>query len=364
MSRIYGLVLSVEKGRAGRGFIIVPSVVNTWVEERPSGLAIEAEAEREGVSVAVRVEAGAPYQPAWIAVVGLEGRDWSGSAYVCVLPKFERVGVVRRARGDDKSYAVGAASAEKVGGGYYLGYRWRNGDRLRGKLLEISRSGNGVDGWEVVAEFDKHDYGYLSFEKPCFVKGAEYFMYCADVGGTWRIFLVEAGRPEDLELPGRPVVDGGKDPAAIWDGDRCVLAYSDLRNRGHDLTVVETGDFEEVRVLAASIFYSQLIPQGNAWARTHMHAGAILKAGGYYLLLYDALPREPQSFGSGWLGVAVSRNLREWVDLTLEEPLMRGGGVDQTFRYVDAVVEGDCYLLYAEEEAETGRKDLVVYHGR
>jgi len=60
----------------------------------------------------------------------------------------------------------------------------------------------------------------------------------------------------------------------------------------------------------------------------------------------------------------VSRSLRDWIDLTPEEPLKKGSGVDQTFRYVDAVVEGDRYLLYAEEETEAGRKDLVVYRGR
>jgi len=61
--------------------------------------------------------------------------------------------------------------------------------------------------------------------------------------------------------------------------------------------------------------------------------------------------------------MALSRDLRRWVDLTPRSPLWRGAGIDLTFRYVDVVVEEGRYLLYAEEETTgAGRKDLVVYY--
>lgn len=260
-------------------------------------------------------------------MLGLRRRNWRARAYVAVLPLGERSGRVaaREALMNDGSYAVGVPSAVKAGAYYYLAYRWRNGDEARGQWLELARSRDGLREWEVLARFDKSDYGYLSFEQPCIVKGSGDFLYCADTGQGWGVYLVEAGELEEVELPGKPVIMNAKDPAALWEGGRYVIAYSDLGNPGHDLTIVEAEDFKEFRVLARSLIRSQLAAQGNTWAVTHIHAGALVKAGNYYLLLYDALPREPACFGSGWMGMALSRDLRRWVDLTPRSPPLEGG---------------------------------------
>lgn len=142
-----------------------------------------------------------------------------------------------------------------------------------------------------------------------------------------------------------------------------MVAYSDLKNPGHDFTIAETEGFDKFRVVVRSLICSQLRARGNAWAGTHIHAGCLARAGGCYALFYDALPEKPVYFGSGWLGIVLSRDLRRWVDLTPRAPLWKGGGIDLTFRYVDVVAEEDRYLPYAEEETtRAGRKDLVAYY--
>ena len=364
---VLGAAAKVGRGERGRVTLHtgLPAAPEVWVEENEWGLIVELEPKPWEVVVELQAPRAAPYSPAWILVLGLRRGGWEARAYVAVLPLGRGSGrvTVREALRDDRSYAVGAPSAVKAGAYYYLAYRWRNGDEARGQWLELARSRDGLRGWEVVANFDKSKYGYLSFEQPCIVKGSSDFLYCADTGRGWGIYLVKAGEPEDIELPGEPVIINAKDPAALYEEGRYVVAYSDLNNPGHDLTIVETKDFGEFGVLAKSLVRSQLAAQGNTWAVTHIHAGALVKAGSYYLLFYDALPREPRCFGSGWMGMALSRDLRRWIDLTPKSPLWRGGGIDLTFRYVDVVVEEGNYLLYAEEETtKAGRKDLVAYY--
>jgi len=81
------------------------------------------------------------------------------------------------------------------------------------------------------------------------------------------------------------------------------------------------------------------------------------------VLFYDALPKLPSCFGSGWLGIAVSKDLERWVDLTTEAPLWQGNGVDKTFRYVDLYTDSEKYIFYAEvETTAAGRKDIVAFY--
>jgi len=105
---------------------------------------------------------------------------------------------------NDGSYAVGAPSAVKAGAYYYLAYRWRNGDEARGQWLELARSRDGLREWEVLARFDKSDYGYLSFEQPCIVKGSGDFLYCADTGQGWGVYPVEVGSWRRSSSPASP----------------------------------------------------------------------------------------------------------------------------------------------------------------
>jgi len=365
-----GRALRLGRSRAGRVVLNagLGRVTHAQVKENASKLVLSVHPNEpaEGkVMVEVKVPEKVQYQPLLICTLEIEGMRGEAEAIIGVLPvDDESLKItVKRALQDDKSYSVGALSFLKHGD-YYLAYRWRNGNRDRGRWLEISRSHDGLNYDEAVARFNKDDYDYLSFEQPSFAKNSPetIFLYSADVKGKWNIFLVTAENIEKLQLPGRQVIEWGKDPAVLYD-NRYIIIYSNLRNSGHDLTVLETEDFERFEVKVDSLFYGQLHRQGNEWARTHIHAGSLYKSGEYYVLFYDALPRLPSCFGSGWVGIAVSKDLEHWVDLTPEAPLWQGNGVDKTFRYVDLYTDGQKYIFYAEvETTAAGRKDIVAFY--
>lgn len=310
------------------------------------------------------------FKPLWIAVISVQDNEKSENAYLGILPVSEKSSrkVIKEAVEDDKSYSVGALGFTRKDF-FYLSYRWRNGNKARGEKLEIAKSSDGLN-YETVKTFNKNDYGYLSFEQSDLTttpEGGFVFLYSADIERLWKIFKVEANEVSDIELPGEPLVDKAKDPSILYDAasERYIIVYSDCSKPGHDLAVVSTKDFKQLEVLAESIAYTQFTKQGNEWSRTHIHAGSLLFDGKYYVLFYDALPKQPSCFGSGWLGVAISKDLKKWIDLTPDKPLWKGNGVDYTFRYVAVYCDEKQYFLYAEEETSPrGKKDTVVYYSK
>ncbi|HDH06791.1 MAG TPA: hypothetical protein ENF87_00300, partial [Thermoproteales archaeon] len=291
----------------------------------PEGLVIEDIVTEDRVAkLIVRVSDKPVLKPLWIIELEFTMKDWSRKGVLGILPVDENVKrvIVRQAEQDDKNYSVGALSIAKGLNGFYLSYRWRSGNSLRGYLLEISKSKNGLE-FEKVKNFNKKDYGYDSFEQSALYIGDKtVFLYSADTKRRWRIYSVYAKTPEEIELPGEPIIDQAKDPAVYYSSEiGYIVAYSNTRNPGHDLTVSVGKELDKLEVKADSIFYKQLHSQGNVWAKTHIHAGAIVKSDDYYVLFYDALPKKPSCFGSGWLGVAVSKDLKNWLDLTPNKPL-------------------------------------------
>ena len=378
--QLIGRAIKLRRGSSGRvAFTLVPGEREDEIEvsvfENPNDLNVLINPERITLSgscaeviVDIEVPTKTSYKPVWILGLEFKGSRKTSRGFVAVFPVNEKSHkkTIREAIQDDKTFAVGAPGFIKAGK-YYLSYRWRNGNEERGRRLEIAESSDGLE-YVTLKYFDKKDYSYASFEQACFVKGSPsnvVFLYSADVGRTWNIYVVEGKHVDDITLPGRLAIADGKDPASLYDqsSDSYIVAYSNCKNPGHDLAVISTKDFEKFEIESASIFYTQLIGQGNSWARTHIHVGSLFKVDGYYVLFYDALPSRPSSFGSGWLGVAISRDLKKWIDLTPDKPLWQGKGIDKTFRYVDVYFDRDSYILYAEEEVTArGRKDLVAYY--
>ncbi len=349
---------------------VIEKVGNIEVSVEPSHVTV-SKGEEKSIKVNIEVSKDAAFEPLWLAKLKFEGKKKSEEGYIGILPVNESSmrSIIREAKVDDRSYAVGAPSVLIFKNMFYLAYRWRNGNEKRGDVLEIARSTDGVK-FETLSSFCKERFNYKSFEQAAFVKGLTdkvVFLYCADVDRKWNIFRVEVSDVESIDLPGEVFIENGKDPTAYYDNslNAYIIVYSNANNPHHDLTVLVTRNFESVEVKANSIIYTQFVDQGNNWARYHIHAGCILKAGKYYVLYYDALSQPPKAFGSGWLGIAISRDLRNWIDLTPEKPLWQGVGIDKTFRYVDLTYDSNNYFFYAEEEVtEKGRKDLVVYYER
>jgi len=322
--------------------------------------------EHVNVNVSVYVPEKVEFKPLWLVKLKFESSRKVEFAYLGILPVNEACDkvVIRYARSKSLEYAVGAIGFTRVKD-YYISYRWRNGNAMRGEILEIAKSKDGLN-YQTIKTFKKQDYNYKSFEASTLIhfNNTTTLLYCADVGGYWRIFKTTSEDPEKLSIPGKPIVDKGKDPTAVHEErtNTTVIVYSDGRNRGHDLTILRTKDLKSFETIVSSLIYSQFTEQGNQWARTHIHAGKIATLDGYFVLFYDALPRNPKSFGSGWLGVAISEDLKNWVDLTSDNPLWKGRGIDKTFRYVDLYYDEKRYIFYAEEEFDSGEKNLVAYY--
>ncbi|HDI74670.1 MAG TPA: hypothetical protein ENF55_01800 [Thermoprotei archaeon] len=319
------------------------------------------------VNLSIQTPSRDMFKSLWLIKVVLEGAGKAEDAYIGVLPVSETASkkTIRQGLRDDRNYSVGAIGFVKTNA-YYLSYRWRNGNKERGEFLEISRSSDGLE-YSEVKKFCRKDYGYLSFEQSDFAAypSGVVFLYSADVERRWRIFKVDAEKVEDIELPGVPVIDNAKDPAVAYcsSSGEFIVAYSDCSQPGHDLNIVTTKDFKSFETKVKGLFKSQLRQQGNDWSKKHIHAGSITFSDKYYVLFYDALPEKPSCFGSGWLGIAISEDLKNWIDLTPDKPLWKGSGVDHTFRYVAVYCSPEKYFLYAEEETTpNGRKDTVVYY--
>ena len=375
-----GVAVKARKGEEVRGQLNIVSDIESqkievFMKHTPKGILVDLEKNivkldkkgRGTINFKIKIDNPESFEPLWIVVLGLSGEE-EGEAYIGILPVNEQseTYTIRRAQKPSSAYAVGAPGFMEYYNQYVLSYRWRNGNERRGERLEISRSYDGLT-YEEALSFTKDSYGYLSFEESDFAYGFEkelVFVYSADVKRTWKIFLTRGRNIEDLELPGMEIVNYAKDPAVLYDRENnlFILVYSNCRMKGHDLSVAVTEDFSDLRIITNSIVYNQFIDQGNSWARYHIHAGCIRKSGGFYALFYDALPAYPSCFGSGWLGIAISKDLKKWIDLTSSEPIWRGEGIDRTFRYVSVHASSHEYFLYAEVEEKSGNKNLLVFH--
>lgn len=213
--------------------------------------------------------------------------------YIGVLPLGPRArrATIRRALKDLPEFSVGAPGVLAFQGGLFLSYRWRNGDKARGELLEIAVDSGDLLFRNVIKRFKKTDYGYWSFEKSSFATNGEEiaFLYCADTGETWKIFKCVSQSPLEIDLPGKVLISNAKDPAILYDNSKksYVIVYSNLRKLGHDLVVATSRDLKQLTTLSEGLAWNQFAAQGNRWAKTHIHAGHISKIGKYYVLLYD-----------------------------------------------------------------------------
>jgi len=112
-----------------------------------------------------------------------------------------------------------------------------------------------------------------------------------------------------------------------------------------------------------------MLLQLNTLSPTSYHGRRVFLLWLFSILVF--LPAADEVVASGFIARAPGV-VNAWME---ERPSGLGIGVealmpmcarklDQTFRYVDAMIEENQYLLYAEEGAETGRKDLAAYRGR
>jgi hypothetical protein len=128
--------------------------------------------------------------------------------------------VVKSASSPGGQNWVGSPSAILADGDIYLAYRLREVDR-RGYAVEVARSADGVR-FQTLVAITKEQMDCESLERPALVRTDDgtwrLYLSCATTGTKhWRIELVEARSPEQLDPANRAVVLPGDASAGVKD---------------------------------------------------------------------------------------------------------------------------------------------------
>ncbi len=138
------------------------------------------------------------------------------------LPDLDRSQLAVPAPGVGEGYWVGAPSAVEHDGYVYLAYRLRHPIELgRGQGVVIARSKDGVK-FETITMIPKDAMDAESLERPTLVRVDDnkwrLYLSCATIGTKhWRVEVLEAASPAELNPTSRKAVLPGDDDWAIKD---------------------------------------------------------------------------------------------------------------------------------------------------
>ncbi|MGQ9730793.1 MAG: hypothetical protein ACUVX8_05900 [Candidatus Zipacnadales bacterium] len=271
---------------------------------------------------------------------------------------------------------------------FLLFYRLRQPRPIRGGECRIAGSDDGIEFSDIWAA-QSRDFNSPSIEKCCVFRGLDgrFRLYVSYVDGEtnqWRVDLLEADRPENLEPASRVKVftapdinaEGVKDPWVIVVGgvyhmllsyapmplkasadDRAAMhATADVYNTG--LTTSETG-------LATSLdgvhfeWQGNILRPGHGWDAYCARIGSVLYCPPLWVGFYDGSASVEENYEEQ-AGLAVSTDLRHFTSITPQGPWVHSGGGSGSVRYVDALDLGDRIHYYYECAREDGSHDLRV----
>ncbi len=120
----------------------------------------------------------------------------------------------------------GAPSISFAEGVWYATHRQRTGGTFRGHYLLVDRStdlANWESTWKVSTEDVSHA-SVVSFERAVVrhYEGSYYLYFCADIGGSWKVYYVKASTVEGLETELKNstcwsvILSGSKDPNTFF----------------------------------------------------------------------------------------------------------------------------------------------------
>jgi hypothetical protein len=255
---------------------------------------------------------------------------------------------------------------------------------MRGYELRIASSDDG-HAFRDVWTLRKEDLGSASMERACLVAipgGLRLYLSFVDpADGRWRIDVLEADRPEHLDIRSRraaltaaaAAVESVKDPVVIRDGAEWLMFTSfgsrDLRaaagpdgalHAGGD--ALSTGQLLSCTGLATSpdglawIWEGPvLVPPRRGWDGFETRISAVLPRDGAWLALYDGIASLEENYAER-TGIATSNDLRAWMRHTIDGPALRSPHSSGSLRY--ACVVGS--LAYFEAARADGAHDLLV----
>lgn len=283
---------------------------------------------------------------------------------------------------------AGAPSALATPDGMLLAYRLRAPRPARGYELRIASSEDGQvfrDVWTL----RKEQLASESMERACLVAisgGVRLYVSFVDpVDGRWRIDLLDADRPERLDIRSRHAaltaaaagIESVKDPVVIRDGARWLMFASfgsrDLRAApGADDALHASGDaLSSGQLLSCTGLATSddglrwtwegpvLVPPRAGWDGFETRISTLVPRHAGWLALYDGIPTLAENYEEQ-TGIATSRDLRTWTRETTDGPALRSSHASGSLRYACIARFARATLAYFEAARPDGAHDLMV----
>ena len=287
--------------------------------------------------------------------------------------------------GEGPGWWVGAPSVLLDAGVWYLAFRTRKPQPLRGGLFQIARSEDG-ETFEVITSIHKEDLGTSSIERGSLFRTETgiwrlYMSYVDPVDDRWRIDLIEAATPEELTAEKRiPVLsaadigaEGVKDPWVCRLGDtwHMIVSFAPTpdgevsRDQMHgSRDIYNTGTSKSLTGLAISADGlawewqgAILEPSEDGWDAYAARINTVYVDGGQFVGLYDGSKSVQENYEER-CGAAVSRDLRNWTRVSTDGPMVGPNGGPGSVRYVEAVQTADATHFFYEFTRADGSHEL------
>lgn len=304
--------------------------------------------------------------------------------------------VIRSPEASGAGYWVGAPTVffDEHDQQFYLVYRLRRPRGVepdRGAEVYIARGRDGI-GFETIWKATKDQLGTTSIERCALARGGDgrwrlYVSYVDPADGRWRIDLVEADRPEALDLrTAQPVLtaaeigaEGIKDPflfrvAGLW---HMIASYATAEGTRDAAALHGTQDCYNTGLIRSRSglatshdglswqWEGEIFgPSRSGWDSYCARIGCVWREDGLWLALYDGSRDASQNYEEQ-CGLAYSHDLRRFHRVSRGGPLLappqgRGG-----LRYFDVLTMPGVTYFYYEMALADGSHDLrVLRHAR
>jgi len=297
---------------------------------------------------------------------------------------------IREPPGEGPGHWAGAPSAffDQIRERFYLYYRLRNPTE-RGWECRIAESRNGVHFDDIWAARAEEDFASPSIERAALIKTPEgrYRLYISYVDGEnsrWRIDLLEAQSPEELDPKARRKVlaaedidsEGVKDPWVMMMGrltylfagygPRATIAPGSTEEELHGTgNVFVTGRIKHPTGLAVSgdglrfRWLGDVILPGEGWDRSIARMSCLVYVPPLFYLFYDGRTGEGD-FYEDRTGLAISLDLVHIHKVTEAGPLLSSPWGTGALRYLDILPLEDTIYYYYECARPDGSHELRV----
>jgi hypothetical protein len=274
---------------------------------------------------------------------------------------------------------------------FHLYYRLRRPRELgRGADCRVARSADGLH-FEDIWRATKDDFHAQSVEKAALVKTQDgtYRLYVSCVtpeDGKWRISMIEAARPEELNPASAVPILGPEDIGAQGVKDPYVVSVGPARymivsyaptpqvSAGQAAAMHATGDVYATGItkshtgLAVSLdgvkfhWLGDIFSPGTGWDAYAARVSSVLYLPPVFAAFYDGSATVGENYEEK-TGLALTWDLRSYVRLTPDAPLLTSPHASRSLRYVDAV-RGPrgvyCYYEYARPDGSHELRLSVV----